>query len=93
MRGYIEEGTTTTPFDLLIANQVTRYHLAAEALRRLPDRVRHSIGRTVNTDHTDAGADIDALADDYERRIMASREEILRTGTDPETIREWRWTG
>jgi xylulose-5-phosphate/fructose-6-phosphate phosphoketolase len=32
-RGYIEEGTTTTPFDMVVVNQMSRYHLAIEALR------------------------------------------------------------
>ena len=36
VRGYIEEGTTTTPFDMVVCNQMSRYHLAMEALRRLP---------------------------------------------------------
>jgi xylulose-5-phosphate/fructose-6-phosphate phosphoketolase len=35
VRGYIEEGTTTTPFDMVVVNQVSRYHLAMEALRRV----------------------------------------------------------
>ena len=34
VRGYREEGTTTTPFDMLVVNQTSRYHLAIEALRR-----------------------------------------------------------
>jgi xylulose-5-phosphate/fructose-6-phosphate phosphoketolase len=36
VRGYMEEGTTTTPFDMVVANNVSRYHLAIEALRRVP---------------------------------------------------------
>lgn len=35
VRGYVEEGTTTTPYDLLAANGVTRHDLAIEALRRV----------------------------------------------------------
>jgi xylulose-5-phosphate/fructose-6-phosphate phosphoketolase len=34
VRGFREEGTTTTPFDMVVLNQMSRYHLAAEALRR-----------------------------------------------------------
>ena len=34
VRGYREEGTTTTPFDMVVLNQTSRFHLAAEALRR-----------------------------------------------------------
>jgi xylulose-5-phosphate/fructose-6-phosphate phosphoketolase len=34
VRGYREEGTTTTPFDMVVLNRTSRFHLAAEALRR-----------------------------------------------------------
>ena len=34
VRGFQEEGTTTTPFDMVVQNEMSRYHLAAEALRR-----------------------------------------------------------
>jgi xylulose-5-phosphate/fructose-6-phosphate phosphoketolase len=34
VRGYQEEGTTTTPFDMVVKNEMSRYHLCAEALRR-----------------------------------------------------------
>jgi xylulose-5-phosphate/fructose-6-phosphate phosphoketolase len=36
VRGYIEEGTTTTPFDMVVLNQMSRYHLAMEAIKRVP---------------------------------------------------------
>src|SRR6266511_674660 len=34
VRGFVEQGTTTTPFDMVALNGMSRYHLAAEALRR-----------------------------------------------------------
>jgi len=34
VRGFIEEGTTTTPFDMVVRNQMSRFHLCIEALRR-----------------------------------------------------------
>ena len=34
VRGFNEQGTTTTPFDMVVLNQMSRYHLALEALRR-----------------------------------------------------------
>ncbi len=34
VRGYREQGTTTTPFDMVVLNEMSRYHLVAEALRR-----------------------------------------------------------
>jgi len=36
VRGFIEEGTTTTPFNMVVLNKMSRYHLAIEALRRAP---------------------------------------------------------
>jgi len=36
VRGYKEQGTTTTPFDMVVLNEMSRYHLAIEALRRSP---------------------------------------------------------
>ncbi len=34
VRGYMEEGTTTTPFDMVVLNEMSRYHLAMEAVKR-----------------------------------------------------------
>jgi xylulose-5-phosphate/fructose-6-phosphate phosphoketolase len=34
VRGFIEEGTTTTPFDMVVRNGMSRYHLCIEAMRR-----------------------------------------------------------
>jgi xylulose-5-phosphate/fructose-6-phosphate phosphoketolase len=38
VRGFSEQGTTTTPFDMVVLNEMSRYHLALEALRRAPRR-------------------------------------------------------
>lgn len=35
VRGYMEEGTTTTPFDMVVVNEMSRYHLAMEAVKRV----------------------------------------------------------
>lgn len=37
VRGYKEEGTTTTPFDMTARNDLDRFHLAIDVLDRLPD--------------------------------------------------------
>src|SRR2546430_16689549 len=39
VRGFNEEGTTTTPFDMVVRNEMSRYHLALEAVRRDPPPV------------------------------------------------------
>lgn len=36
VRGFMEEGTTTTPFDMVVVNNMSRYHLAMEAVNRVP---------------------------------------------------------
>jgi xylulose-5-phosphate/fructose-6-phosphate phosphoketolase len=36
VRGFMEEGTTTTPFDMVVKNAASRFHLCLEALRRVP---------------------------------------------------------
>jgi xylulose-5-phosphate/fructose-6-phosphate phosphoketolase len=38
VRGFNEQGTTTTPFDMVVLNEMSRYHLAIEALRRAQRR-------------------------------------------------------
>jgi xylulose-5-phosphate/fructose-6-phosphate phosphoketolase len=38
-RGYIEEGTTTTPFDMVVLNRMSRVHLAMDAIRYAPNIV------------------------------------------------------
>ena len=76
VKGYIEEGTTTTPFDLLAANGVTRYHVAIEALHR----VRGWASR---------GA---ALVERYERLLREHHRYIRDHGEDPPEIRGWTWS-
>jgi xylulose-5-phosphate/fructose-6-phosphate phosphoketolase len=36
VRGYKEEGTTSTPFDMVVMNDVDRFHLAMDAIDRVP---------------------------------------------------------
>ncbi|MGW7412323.1 phosphoketolase family protein [Streptomyces sp. NPDC054863] len=77
VRGYVEEGTTTTPYDLLAGNGVSRHDLAATALSHLHGRA------TVTGD----------LAAAHLRHRDRLREEIRRTGTDPAEITGWKWEG
>ncbi|UYQ60835.1 hypothetical protein [Streptomyces peucetius] len=75
VRGYVGEGTTTTPYDLLAGNGVSRHDLAITALRHLRGR---------------PGA-IGDLATGYARHRDRLREELRRTGVDPAEITEWTW--
>ncbi|MFJ1864422.1 phosphoketolase family protein [Streptomyces sp. NPDC088097] len=76
VRGYVEEGTTTTPYDLLALNGTSRHDLAVTALTYLRDR------------HAEAPK----LAEDIARRRDLLRAELRRTGTDPAEITAWKWT-
>ncbi|MET9423681.1 phosphoketolase family protein [Streptomyces sp. NPDC006540] len=75
VRGYVEEGTTTTPYDLLASNGVSRHDLAIAALRHLRGRPA-------------AAGD---LAARYALQRDRIREELRRTGVDPAEITEWTW--
>jgi xylulose-5-phosphate/fructose-6-phosphate phosphoketolase len=77
VRGFSEQGTTTTPFDMVVLNGMSRYHLAAEALRR---SARHREDRTPTLI-----SELEAL---ISRTTAYSREHL----EDPPEIREWVWT-
>jgi xylulose-5-phosphate/fructose-6-phosphate phosphoketolase len=76
VRGYKEEGTTTTPFDMCVMNQIDRFHLAMDALDRLPqlrDRAGH-------------------FREDLANRLINHRVYTRRTGQDLPEIQNWEWT-
>ncbi|MFZ8278324.1 phosphoketolase, partial [Staphylococcus aureus] len=45
VRGYKEEGTTTTPFDMVVMNDLDRFHLAIDVIDRVP-RLQYVAART-----------------------------------------------
>ena len=69
------EGTTTTPFDMLVRNGTSRYQLVIAAIRRLGDRLPE--GATV--------------AEACRRRLREHRTFIEQEGVDPPEITGWRW--
>jgi xylulose-5-phosphate/fructose-6-phosphate phosphoketolase len=77
VRGFNEQGTTTTPFDMVVLNGMSRFHLAALALRhaRLPESV--------------SGPLIQDLEDRIEGAVRYARDHF----EDAPEIRDWRWTG
>ncbi len=76
VRGFREQGTTTTPFDMVILNGMSRYHLAAEALRRS--------ARIFNR--------APALIQRCETKIARAVDYARRNFEDPPEIRDWVWT-
>jgi xylulose-5-phosphate/fructose-6-phosphate phosphoketolase len=77
VRGFKEQGTTTTPFDMVVLNGMSRYHLAAEALRR---SARKREDRTPTL--------ISECESLIARATAYSREHL----EDMPEIREWAWT-
>jgi len=77
VRGFNEQGTTTTPFDMVVLNGMSRYHLAIEALRRV-DRIRPQAPHLI--------AELEHLT---RQAVAYSREQM----EDPAEIRDWTWTG
>ncbi|MDR7158255.1 phosphoketolase family protein [Arthrobacter sp. BE255] len=73
VRGYKEEGTTTTPFDMAMLNGIDRFQLAIDAIDRVPGLAeKHSLLRQTLQD-----------------RRIAAREHTRTHGEDPEEIRNW----
>ncbi|MBI2801096.1 MAG: phosphoketolase family protein [Gammaproteobacteria bacterium] len=75
VRGYKEEGTTTTAFDMVVLNNLDRYQLALDAIRRIPrllPQVEHATARYWTT---------------MERHKLF----ISEHGLDMPEIRDWRW--
>jgi xylulose-5-phosphate/fructose-6-phosphate phosphoketolase len=75
VRGYKEEGTTTTPFDMTVLNDLDRFHLALEVIHRVPGLAKR------------AAHVIQHLRD----RLVDHREYIERHGEDMPEIRDWKW--
>jgi xylulose-5-phosphate/fructose-6-phosphate phosphoketolase len=75
VRGYKEEGTTTTPFDMVVRNDMDRYHLVIDVIDRVPGLARR------------AAAVRQAMVD----QRMRHHDYIRRTGEDLPEIRDWTW--
>jgi xylulose-5-phosphate/fructose-6-phosphate phosphoketolase len=81
VRGFNEQGTTTTPFDMVVLNGMSRYHLAAEALRRAGEVSGSRLEDRASTLIAECEA---AIA----RATAYSREHF----EDPPEISNWTWT-
>jgi xylulose-5-phosphate/fructose-6-phosphate phosphoketolase len=75
VRGYKEEGTTTTPFDMTVLNDLDRFHLAQDVIRRVP-------GLAQRAAH---------LAQELRDRLTDHRRYIGTHGEDMPEIRDWKW--
>jgi xylulose-5-phosphate/fructose-6-phosphate phosphoketolase len=75
VRGYKEEGTITTPFDMAVLNDLDRYHLAMDTVARLP-HLGHRGERATRT---------------FEEALTRHRAYIRQHGEDMSEVRDWRW--
>ncbi|MGE5423988.1 MAG: phosphoketolase, partial [Syntrophothermus sp.] len=75
VRGYKEEGTTTTPFDMVVLNEIDRYHLAMDVV----DRV------------SGLGSRAAYFKQFLRDKLMDHKQYINTYGEDEPEIRNWRW--
>jgi len=76
VRGYKEEGTTTTPFDMVVLNDLDRFHLVMDVIERVP-----KLKRT-------AAHVLQEMLD----RLVAHKQYIMEHGDDMPEIRGWKWS-
>ena len=76
VRGYKEEGTTTTPFDMTVMNQVDRFDLAIDVIDRVP-RLQPRAGH---------------VREALRNKLIEHRIYVRRYGEDMPEVREWQWT-
>ncbi len=76
VHGFIEEGTTTTPFDMVVLNRTDRFHLALAVIEQLPSLAKYRVN----------------ARRDLERKLAAHRAYINEHGIDLPDILNWRWT-
>lgn len=77
VRGYKEEGTITTPFDMTVLNEMDRFHLVQDAIDRLPQL-------------EDRGTYVKEQA---KARLIEHRAYIRKHGRDMPLVSDWKWPG
>ncbi|HKI97853.1 MAG TPA: phosphoketolase family protein [bacterium] len=77
VRGYKEEGTTTTPFDMVVMNDLDRFHLVEDVVDRVP-KLEHKSAYIRQ-----------AMRD----RLLEHKNYIRQHGEDMPEIRDWKWDG
>jgi xylulose-5-phosphate/fructose-6-phosphate phosphoketolase len=75
VRGYKEEGTTTTPFDMVVLNDLDRFHLVMDVIDRVPKLER-------------IGAHVKQLMRD---KRLEHKQYICKRGDDMPEVRDWKW--
>ena len=77
VRGYKEEGTITTPFDMTVLNDIDRFHLVMDTIDRLPQTGERGLH----------------VKRQLEAKLVEHRQYIVTHGEDMPEIRNWKWGG
>jgi xylulose-5-phosphate/fructose-6-phosphate phosphoketolase len=77
VRGYKEEGTTTTPFDMVVLNELDRFHLVKDVIDRVPI----------------LGPRAAYLSQAIRDKLIDHKNYIRERGEDMPEIRDWKWGG
>jgi xylulose-5-phosphate/fructose-6-phosphate phosphoketolase len=75
VRGYVEEGTTTTPFDMCVMNRLDRFDLAIDVIDRVPR----------------LGAVAAHARDELRNKLIEHRQYVRTHGEDLPEVRDWQW--
>ncbi len=73
--GYMEEGTTTTPFDMTVLNSIDRYHIVGYVVNSLPKKGKEEI----------------RLLELMEQKLAEHRKHVVVYGDDMPEVRDWKW--
>jgi xylulose-5-phosphate/fructose-6-phosphate phosphoketolase len=76
VRGYKEEGTTTTPFDMCVLNDLDRFHLVADVIDRVPKLGQHAVSAR------------QAIRD----KLIEHKAYVTKYGDDMPEVKNWKWT-
>jgi xylulose-5-phosphate/fructose-6-phosphate phosphoketolase len=77
VRGYKEEGTTTTPFDMVVLNDIDRFHLVGDVIDRVPG----------------LGARAAYVKQAMQEKLIEHKQYIVEHGEDLPEVRNWKWDG
>ena len=75
VKGYMEEGSITTPFDMRVQNEIDRYHLVIEACKMVPNLGSKGI----------------YLTQLMQEKLIEHKEYIHEYGVDTPEVANWKW--
>jgi xylulose-5-phosphate/fructose-6-phosphate phosphoketolase len=91
VRGYAEEGTTTTPFELLAMNGVDRFQLAIDALSRADISVSEFVRGMSGAFAVRSVPGAREAISKFSQRLDELRRQVRELGDDPDEIKNWVW--